>query len=685
LSPTQTTEEPDWPSLEQVGEATTAVDGSYKVQDLPPGDYYVLADGSPIAYGDAWSTATVATGDTTTVNFALGAADGTLVAEVTAADGSPIANALVEVTDGTTIVGSGVTNEDGKVEFSVQPGDYQAQAKAAGYAASVQQSVEIESNQKTEPPVAFELQREPEGAITGKIVGSASGAPVGGVTIRLLSNNVDVLAPVISTETLIDPGDGGASYNFRFDSVPTGTLVVKPDPIGFTATPTQQTVTVTSGETTENVSFVLTSLHTLPAGLQLVSTPYDYANTDPTALLGVAANDLLMATWQASQQRYRLYPQAPADRFRLGTGYWLRLASSADITLQGTDSADPAYIDLKAGWNLVGDPFPETVDFFTARVRYGETEMTMQQALAAAKIEGGMYAYTLGGYQNTSVFLPWVGTWLKASQDLTLEVSAEQGALSSLSDAKPAVVAPEGGWLASLETRVDGLADSSCHFGVADNATDGHDAGLDCAKPPVPDFSAYVYTSLGEKEATAYAVDVRDGDAQAVEWPLTVRTNMVGSTVTLRWPDLAGVPRDARPYLFDEATGKSVYMRTTGSYSFRAGVEPRELRIVMEVGAIGALAITGVKGEQVGAEKVQFAYTLSTAAAVDIEVLNIAGRAIRTLGDGGVQGKGVHSVVWDGRNAGGVRAPAGRYIVKLTARADDGQQASAITSVGLRR
>ncbi len=679
-------EEPDWDTLELVGTAVTAVDGAYKVENLPVGDYYVVADGSPINYGDAWAQASVATGDTTTVNFQLPAADGTLVARVQNIAGDPVGNALIEVLMGSVTVASGVTGENGEAEVSVQPGQYQVRAQAAGYATSGQQNVTIESSERTDPPVLFTLSAEPEGAITGKIVAGSSNAPVGGVVVHVLSNNVDVATPVVTTATLVDPGSGGATYNFTFPLVPTGTVTVRPEPVGFTSTPAEQTVTVVSGETTENVNFILTSLHTFPAGLQLISTPYDYSSNDPATLLGIPAADLLMATWQGSTQQYRQYPQAPADRFRLGTGYWMRLPSAVDITLQGTSSVDPAGIPVQPGWNLLGNPFPVTIDFFTTRVRDNNTgsTMTMQQALAAGTVEGGMYAYALGGYQNTSVFLPWVGTWLKANEAFTLEISGAQGTLTSLADAKPAVLTPEGGWLVNLEASVAGLCDSACHFGMAPTATDGHDVGLDCAKPPVPDFATYIYTSLGNS-GTGYAVDVRGSGEAVAQWPLQVRTNAVGADVSLRWPDLTSMPADARPYLVDKVTGKSIYMRTTGSYQFRAGAEPRQFTIVVRSGDAGALTVAGVTAQQVGGDRAQISYTLGTDAAVDVEILNIAGRSVRALCSGAVQGQGVQTVSWDGRNAAGARVPAGRYIVRVTARADDGQQTTGIAALGLRR
>jgi flagellar hook assembly protein FlgD len=46
---------------------------------------------------------------------------------------------------------------------------------------------------------------------------------------------------------------------------------------------------------------------------------------------------------------------------------------------------------------------------------------------------------------------------------------------------------------------------------------------------------------------------------------------------------------------------------------------------------------------------------------------------------------GASVVLWNARNQDGNVVPAGMYLVKLTARSDDGQQASAVVAVNVRR
>ena len=65
--------------------------------------------------------------------------------------------------------------------------------------------------------------------------------------------------------------------------------------------------------------------------------------------------------------------------------------------------------------------------------------------------------------------------------------------------------------------------------------------------------------------------------------------------------------------------------------------------------------------------------------------MNIAGRPIRTLESSGVAAAGVGTVLWNLRDARGSMAPAGRYLIRVNAVAEDGQAAQARTALQVRR
>jgi hypothetical protein len=65
-------------------------------------------------------------------------------------------------------------------------------------------------------------------------------------------------------------------------------------------------------------------------------------------------------------------------------------------------------------------------------------------------------------------------------------------------------------------------------------------------------------------------------------------------------------------------------------------------------------------------------FELARASVVSLDVFDVAGRRVRRLA-GGAFARGTHVATWDGRLAGGERAPAGVYVVRLAA---DGTRAT---------
>jgi len=70
---------------------------------------------------------------------------------------------------------------------------------------------------------------------------------------------------------------------------------------------------------------------------------------------------------------------------------------------------------------------------------------------------------------------------------------------------------------------------------------------------------------------------------------------------------------------------------------------------------------------------------------VDATIVNVAGRPVRQLVAAQQAQAGVNRLHWDGRGTSGTRVPAGRYIVRLTARLEDGQQVTRIAPMSVRR
>jgi flagellar hook assembly protein FlgD len=79
----------------------------------------------------------------------------------------------------------------------------------------------------------------------------------------------------------------------------------------------------------------------------------------------------------------------------------------------------------------------------------------------------------------------------------------------------------------------------------------------------------------------------------------------------------------------------------------------------------------------------QVAFSLSAPAACTVSVMNVAGREVRLLEEGKLRPAGNSTIVWDGRNQLGTKAPAGLYLLQVTARTPAGQSVRVVSPLKL--
>jgi len=80
----------------------------------------------------------------------------------------------------------------------------------------------------------------------------------------------------------------------------------------------------------------------------------------------------------------------------------------------------------------------------------------------------------------------------------------------------------------------------------------------------------------------------------------------------------------------------------------------------------------------------QISFTLSQAATVQAEILNLAGRPVQALRPRSFEA-GVNCLVWDGKSAAGLPTPSGVYLVNVIARGEDGSESRAMARLYLQR
>ena len=487
---------------------------------------------------------------------------------------------------------------------------------------------------------------------------------------------------------------GGTEYTaisaangaYFIGGVPAGFYTVEPTKADWVFDPATKDVDIAGDRS--GIDFIAVPVYavTLNTGLQMSAFPLTALNLNPTAYLPA---NVEVARWDptlpdtVTDKYIRGNPGAPLPAQYLlvpGFSFWYnnRTGGPVNLSIPGTptDTTIPFSMGVERGWNQAGDMFNGPLPWSYLSIAAGQ----------AVRDYGFLYNPATGGYDlvtdltglgATAIVPKNAGFWIKSDAKRTVMVTPVT--TSEVSDEKPSVELAAGDFLVPIVARADSSADTTSVAGVVKDAGDNYKI----ENPPA--VSPYVDLYFPGDDGQRLACDVRSTGADTEAWDFVVATDLTGSKVELSLPDLSRVPNDKTVTLVDQATGKRIYARTMTSYSYTAD-ETGLRRFTLEIApkTQTGLVVTAATARQTGAG-VAVTYSLSAPATVTATVMNIAGRPMRTLATGGMAAKGANSLAWNLRANSGTRVPAGRYLVRITAVAENGQSAQAVTAVQVRR
>ena len=186
-------------------------------------------------------------------------------------------------------------------------------------------------------------------------------------------------------------------------------------------------------------------------GVAMVSLPIIPDSTDPKPVVGFCGTQ--WATFQTDIGDYVSYANDPnhltwfePPTATPGRGFWAYFDQQAEVPCGMVPPQDgEAVIHLKAGWNLIGQPFTAAVAWNTSaiRVRDGADERTLAEAAQAGWVKDFAWGWRpdpkpsapyAGAYYlvadpsvvpgATGVLDPWRAYWLKAVKEVDLVIPA---------------------------------------------------------------------------------------------------------------------------------------------------------------------------------------------------------------------------------------------------------------------
>jgi len=233
-------------------------------------------------------------------------------------------------------------------------------------------------------------------------------------------------------------------------------------------------------------------------------------------------------------------------------------------------------------------------------------------------------------------------------------------------------------WVIPIIASAPGAADLSSRAGILE-AAQANPAKFQVPNPPALAGTVDLYFTNANGDRLA--CDLRPTAATEMVWPFVVSTDLKNAPITVRLPDLSQVPANLRVTLVDVASGKRLFARTLSGYSYNSGSSgERQFRLEITPERGGNLVIAAATAQPTRAG-VAITYSVSKAAAVSVEVLNIGGRHVATVFRGKDVAAGPNQALWNLQADTGLRVPAGTYMVVLEAVASDGQRARAVQRV----
>lgn len=418
-----------------------------------------------------------------------------------------------------------------------------------------------------------------------------------------------------------------------------------------------------------------------PAAYRLVSVPIDLDAKEPEEVL----QDDLGAYDDGRRWRFVEGVRRDGDEFveypdteamAPGRAFWLIVRDPADPIDTGAGAVLPIdevfEIELREGWNYIGNPFHFPVPVSNLRTESGETPRLYAWDGDWSALDGG-----------NQTLQPFSGYALESSEEDRLYVDPvlASGASSSVrAKARAADAEAPYDWAIRIAGRSGDLRDDHNVAAVASGAAAGRDA-MDWPEPPRPGdgLSVTFARPAWDGPHANYLVDVREAPARGETWPFEVRTTR-RAPMTLTFDGLAQVPEAFEVWLLDEYSKASQDLRATPRYTIDAPPTDgaRSFRLVVGASdyveqaleAAGALPATyelaGVYPNPTnGASTIR--YGLPKEQTVTLTVYNTLGQRVATLMRDTPREAGYHTVRWSGKTGSGAPVASGVYFVRMQA------------------
>ncbi len=292
-----------------------------------------------------------------------------------------------------------------------------------------------------------------------------------------------------------------------------------------------------------------TANHGFASGIQMISIPMSFRETDNAAVLGVNASALQLARWIQPNKAYSYYPSI--DSFAPGRAFWMKTSNSFVSSLTGysTPMDRESRFSTVYGWNMIGLPVDRTVSVSDIMVQVQDgTPIGFDAAVTNGVVGNSFIKYDAGYVPVLSggTLSPWVGYWVrvKQSEGLTFIIPAIDSSVSAQSvssrSASKMLASANAGWKCGIQMQVNNQ-NAKLWFGQNKAATTGFDNAFD-AEYSMSDPSGLAVQFTGSQPLLQ---DIRP-TAKKTQWKISLSGAPSKSYVKISMLDRGNFPGTGR-------------------------------------------------------------------------------------------------------------------------------------------
>ncbi len=349
-------------------------------------------------------------------------------------------------------------------------------------------------------------------------------------------------------------------------------------------------------------------------------------------------------------------------RFDSGKAFWLKANPDGakieiDVGAGHILPLAPQTIELKPGWNQIGDPFAFPISF----------SPNDQRIVNKLYLPDGS-----GGYQLTTTLQPWAGYFVFVNGNRVVDLKLAPLPGNPLNK----TIADEAEWMFQINASCGESKDEINFLGISETSTDEWDSNDYPEPPAIGDFISLFFPHEDwQGSCKNFTSDFRNSVGEGQIWNLMITTNQKSSEVNLSWNQLIIAEENLQFQLYDCIRNVTVDMEKAREYRFS--------RLNQEINSpfqilVGSREFVERQVAEIQSRlpkdfclfqnypnpfnsATQIRFQLPYAEKVSLKILNLMGREVRALVNEH-RAAGNHQISWDGKDNQGTEAGTGVYL-----------------------